>query len=238
MNSFDAGIIHFLNAFANRSPALDSLLVVMSHNLLLQGGVIVVLFWWALVQVRKKGPNERELLLFGLFASVFAVFVARILALALPFRQRPLFNPLLDFKPPYSMNANGLIGWSSFPSDHAVVFFCLAMSVWLASKRLGASALAYAALGVSFPRIYLGIHYPTDILAGAALGIGVACLGKSDRIRNVIVHPMLYWQEWHPASFTAFPFFLSFEIAEEFNSIRTLGLVSYQGAKGVMQALR
>lgn len=102
-------------------------------------------------QAGGKNPKERELLLFGLFASTFAVLVARILALTLPFRVRPLQNPLLDFKLPHSMDPNTLIGWSSFPSDHAVLFFCLAMSLWLVSKRLGAVALVYALLSTTFP---------------------------------------------------------------------------------------
>jgi undecaprenyl-diphosphatase len=132
------------------------------------------------------------------------------------------------------MNPDNLIGWSSFPSDHAVLFFCLGMGLWLISRRLGAIALAYALLGACFPRVYVGIHYPTDILAGAALGIGIACFGMVDWIRNAVIHPMLYWQEHYPASFNAFLFLFSFEIAEQFDSVRTL----YHGAKIVEQALR
>lgn len=238
INLIDISIIHFLNAFAHRSEAFDSIVVAMCENGLLQGGFIVILFWWAWAPTNKKSPKEQDLLLFGILASAFAVLVARVLALSLPFRLRPIHNPLVEFNLPYSMDPNTLIGWSSFPSDHAVVFFCLAMSLWLVSKRLGAVALVYALLGSSFPRVYLGIHYPTDILAGAALGIGIACLGKIDWIRNRVIHPMLYWQEHHPASFTAFLFFFSFEIAEEFSSVRSLGLLGYHGAEVVKLALR
>jgi hypothetical protein len=60
-----------------------------------------------------------------------------------------------------------LSGWSSFPSDHACLFFALATGLCLISPVIGGLALLHASLIVSLPRIYLGLHYPTDVLAGA-----------------------------------------------------------------------
>jgi undecaprenyl-diphosphatase len=225
MNSFDLGIIDFLNRFAGRWPAFDSVLVLMSHNLLLQGAFVLVFFWWAWAQQDEKTTQRRELLIFGLFASIFAVLLARTLAVILPFRLRPLHNPALHFRLPYSMSPETLLGWSSFPSDHAVVVFCLATVVWLASKRLGAAAFAFGVLFSSFPRVYLGIHYPTDILAGAVLGIGAALLGKWDPVRESVLRPAAYWREHSPGSFAALLFFCSFELGESFNSI--LGIAHF-----------
>ena len=238
MNFFDSGIIHFLNSFAHRSKGFDSLLVLMSENVLLEGGLIVVLFWWVWSQGDGEDSIRRELLVFGIFSSAFAVLVARLLALTLPFRLRPVQNPLVDFKLPYSMDPRMLIGWNSFPSDHAVVFFCLAMTLWFASKRVGALALAYALLGSSLPRIYLGIHYPTDVLCGAVLGVAIAYLSKVDGPREAVLRPVLYWQEHHLQSFSAFLFLCTFEIAEEFNSARTLALSGFHGVEAIFQALR
>lgn len=238
MNSFDFTILHFLNAFAGRSPAFDSLLEFMSRNVLLEGGVIVVLFWWAWAEADEKQSKDREFLLFGLFATAFAVLVARTLALVFPFRVRPLQNPLLGFNPPGSIDRNIFMGWSSFPSDHAIVFFCLATGLWLVSRRLGAVALGYALLGSSFPRVYLGIHYPTDVLAGAALGIGIAYLAKVNWLREGLLHPFLYWQDHHPGSFSAFLFLFSFEVAEEFNTLRTVGQLGYHAVQHSLQTLR
>ena len=238
MNFFDLGIIHFLNSFAHQSKGFDSLMVQMSENVLLEGGLIVVLFWWVWSQEAGENSKSRELLVFGILSTACAVLAARLLALTLPFRLRPFHNPLLDFKLPYSMDPSMLIGWSSFPSDHAVVFFCLAMTLWFASKRVGSIALAYALFGSSLPRIYLGIHYPTDVLGGAALGIAIAYLAKVDGFREAVLRPVLYWQEHHLQSFNAFLFLCTFEIAEEFNSARTLALSGFHGAVLIFQSLR
>ncbi|PBC77273.1 undecaprenyl-diphosphatase [Streptomyces sp. TLI_235] len=58
----------------------------------------------------------------------------------------------------------------SFPSNHTVIAFAAAAALWTANRRLGALALIAAALmGVS--RVWVGVHYPHDVLAGALVGL-------------------------------------------------------------------
>jgi len=61
----------------------------------------------------------------------------------------------------------------SFPSDHAAGAFALAFGVWLYDRTIGTVLLVVAAL-LAFARVYVGTHYPGDVIAGALLGIGVA----------------------------------------------------------------
>ncbi|WP_343209517.1 phosphatase PAP2 family protein [Anaerolentibacter hominis] len=58
----------------------------------------------------------------------------------------------------------------SFPSGHTSASFAAAMALFLYDKKLGIPALVLASL-IGFSRMYLFVHFPTDVLAGAALGI-------------------------------------------------------------------
>ncbi|MEV6006504.1 phosphatase PAP2 family protein [Streptomyces sp. NPDC051976] len=62
---------------------------------------------------------------------------------------------------------------SSFPSGHAASAAAFAAGLAIESPRWGA-VVAPVAAGVAFSRIYTGVHYPSDVLAGAALGLGAA----------------------------------------------------------------
>jgi membrane-associated phospholipid phosphatase len=63
----------------------------------------------------------------------------------------------------------------SFPSDHATGAFAIAVAIWLYDRTAGAVFLVLALL-VSFARVYVGTHYPGDVLGGAVLGALVALL--------------------------------------------------------------
>ena len=64
---------------------------------------------------------------------------------------------------------------SSFPSDHASAAFAIAVSVLLLSRRLGLLYVAGAVV-IAVGRVVVGVHYLTDVLAGAAIGLAAALL--------------------------------------------------------------
>jgi undecaprenyl-diphosphatase len=67
----------------------------------------------------------------------------------------------------------GCVNSPSFPSNHAANAAALATLATLSMPRLWAPAVALAAL-VGYSRIYVGAHYPLDVLAGGVLGIAIA----------------------------------------------------------------
>lgn len=75
----------------------------------------------------------------------------------------------------------------SFPSGHTTASFEGAAVVFLYYKKWGIAALVLAAL-IAFSRMYLYVHYPTDILGGIVLGVLFAWVGKkvSDAVFNAI----------------------------------------------------
>ena len=82
-------------------------------------------------------------------------------------RDRP---PVADPSPPTLVD---LPVTYSVPSGHATVSFACATTLALAVPRLTWPMFALATL-ISFSRVYVGVHYPLDVLAGAALGIAIA----------------------------------------------------------------
>jgi len=74
--------------------------------------------------------RTREHLSCTLIAGILAIVVARTLALLLPFRVRPRFESSLDFATAKNVGAY-FVDWSSFPSDHAVLFAALAVGFGL-----------------------------------------------------------------------------------------------------------
>jgi PAP2 superfamily len=104
------------------------------------------------------------------------------------------------------------------PERSLVLYACLATTIWLVNRRVGTFALLYAVIFVGFPSVYAGYHYPTDILAGTAVGIGCAMLARVGRLRNAVAEPALRWFQDRPAVLQAFMFICTFEIAESFTS--------------------
>ena len=63
----------------------------------------------------------------------------------------------------------------SFPSGHTLVSFEAATALTVYHRKWGIAALVLAAL-IAYSRLYLFVHYPTDVLVGAVLGVGIALL--------------------------------------------------------------
>lgn len=232
MNGFDFNIITWVNQFSRHSKILDILIQHLSKNQFLKGGVLVTIIWWAWFKSGdERHSDNREYIISTLFCCFVGQILARALALTLPFRFRPLHEEGLNFLLPYGMKPTALEGWSSFPSDHAVLFFALSTGLVFISRKVGAFALCYTVLFIAFPRIYLGLHYPTDIIAGAIIGITITLLGNIYLCKNKSVQQVVNWSYSKPNLFYPLFFLLTYQAADMFSDIRiiiNLGLKFFQ----------
>ena len=225
MNAFDSEIIRLLNGMAQRSWAFDQFVYLLGTNVLLKTGPILVLLYRAWFREDESGKNEdRPRIAFGVIAPCAAVLFARAIALVVPFRERPLRTPELHFLPPHSVSREAILGWSSFPSDNAILFFGVAMGLFLVSRRAGILAFCHVFVVVAFARVYLGYHYPTDIVAGALLGIGSVSLILVPRVTAAFTPAAALWLRTNPRSFQTAFFFLVFLLGTTFEPV-------YEGAR-------
>lgn len=121
----------------------------------------IAIYCLALLLMIPRRTRNLGILIF-VAETVFDVFVEGPVK-ALTARDRPFVAHPADL----------LIGAPSnysFPSGHTANAFILALSVFLSDRRIGGVALAGAAF-VAFSRLYLFVHWPTDVLAGALFAL-------------------------------------------------------------------
>jgi undecaprenyl-diphosphatase len=227
MNLFDSTIIGWFGRVSQQSWAFDQLVRFLAGSELAKGGVLTALIWWAWFRRDVRPVERRARIASTLLGCVVAVAVARAIALLAPFRVRPLQQEGLNFRIPIGQSPVDYIGWSSFPSDHAALFFALATGLLFVSRRVGVLALVYTTVFVALPRIYLGVHYPTDILAGAAIGMAVAWASNVWLPRTGLLKWIMHVAMQQPARFYPVFFLLTFQIAELFNSSREVLVNAY-----------
>lgn len=128
------------------------------------------LIWIALAPV--LALRTRRSVLGCTALTALCVWTADLAALALKGltdRKRP-FDALEGVEPLFGGTLGG-----SLPSGHAATSFAGAVVLTYLFRR-GAPAFFLLAVAIAFSRIYVGVHFPSDVLAGAALGAGVAVL--------------------------------------------------------------
>jgi undecaprenyl-diphosphatase len=222
MNAIDLRLLLGLNHFAHRWITVDAFIVEVGGSDLLKGGVALGVIWWLWFSPRPDSRAIRGRLLATLEGGFVAVIVGRLLANLLPFRLRPIHQQGLGFVHPYHEYPDVLRTWSSFPSDHAMLFTALAVGVLFVSRKAGAFLLIWTALVIALPRLYLGLHYPSDVVAGALIGAAIACLMQAGRLREHLTRPLVRWLDRHPASFYAAMYVVAFQIGTLFTELRSI----------------
>ncbi len=216
----DLWLFHLVNGWSG-FWLLDWIARFAQGNDLAKGGLFMAAYWWSWFADRSNNGTRKKIIL-SLLGAIASLVVARALASALPFRVRPLYTAGIGFHQPVLPPSGSEIDiedWSSFPSDHAAFFFALAFGLWQCNRLVGIAAMAFTLVWVAVVRVYLGIHYPSDVLAGAA--IGVTCSYAAFKIpSNWIVTKVLAFEQRSAPAFYAMMFLITFEVASLFNDIR------------------
>ncbi len=160
----DYAVEQWINAPSGSLPPLDVAMKVVA------GGAevifLVLVAAWFLVGLVRRQHIDREGSIAAVLAAGGALLVNQVIALfwarPRPFVAHPSVHVLL------SRSTD-----PSFPSDHAAAAFAIATIALFFRPRLGTAAVVLACL-VAYARVYVGLHYPGDVLGGALVGIVVA----------------------------------------------------------------
>jgi|WetSurMetagenome_2_1015567.scaffolds.fasta_scaffold41472_2 undecaprenyl-diphosphatase len=171
--SIDVAIFHFINNGLS-SAAGDFLWpLVTDYDKILVVRIALIAVWlWLVIKGGKRGRTVAFLVIVVIFCSdQLSSFVVK------PLLARPRPCQTVDGVPAVA-DVHLLVGCGggkSFPSSHAVNNFAVATLFGLYYKRTRYALFAFASV-VALSRVFVGVHYPSDILGGALIGMLVGWL--------------------------------------------------------------
>lgn len=219
----DRSITTSINGFAGRSSAFDRGMMWLSDEPFIEGGFLFLFLWWLWFSNGESRSGERIRAIRTAFGIVVALTIARAMQILLPGRPRPVNDLTLSFVVPSELNYKSFEHWSSFPSDHAVIYCAIATAIWFKNRWLGALAFAWSLVFGSLPRLYLGLHYTTDVVGGVLLGAAVAYLAQVVRLPVAITNAVQFLEWRHSQIFYPLAVLFTIELMNLFGDVRSVG---------------
>ena len=167
--SFDLPILDWIAANL-WCPVLDVAMPIIT--LLGDAGI----FWIAVSVLFMLTKKYRKTGIGMMFALMMGLLICNIWLKPTIARIRPYDFQMEHFMKEIPLLVGGMHDFS-FPSGHTIASFDAAVVILLNNKKLGIGAMILACL-IAFSRLYLYVHYPTDVLVSIALGTAFAFLGN------------------------------------------------------------
>jgi undecaprenyl-diphosphatase len=162
----DRAVFEWINGLAGHVPIIDNFLRGIANDYFIIIGfcLVLVALWFGTRDFARRKVNQTAVIVAAISLGISQA-VVDIINIFL-FRPRPftlLPTQLLFYAPTDS----------SFPSNAAAITFAAAFGVFFVNRKVGTWLLGLAAF-LGFARIYVGVHYPSDVLGGAAIAAAVA----------------------------------------------------------------
>lgn len=176
MNADLSVLEHVNHFFAAHDVVEDPLVAYANASEVLFLGMLVVAF--LVVGGHRRRDTRRAVVAAGLSAAV-ALAIGQVIS-KLVDRPRPFVahHSVVHLFSPHAADA-------SFPSDHTTAAFAIGVALLLRQRLWGIVVLVLATI-LAVARVGMGIHYPTDVLGGAALGSLVALALYQPAVRELL----------------------------------------------------
>jgi membrane-associated phospholipid phosphatase len=191
-SSVDGSLFTTVTDFARDTPWLNTPIELWTNAGLGVFAVLMLMGWW---NARRRDARSMTLALAAPVAVMTAFAVAEV-AKKLVAEVRPCYSLPHD----YFVDACPARTDYAFPSGHSTTAFATVAALWLLDRRLSAIAAVFAVLE-GFTRIYVGAHYPHDVIGAALLALPVAYLASLlmghlaaplvAHLRTGVLHPVL-----------------------------------------------
>jgi len=213
---FLAGLVRF---FPLTDPHMN-LAEFFMHNRLVSGFVFsaAVYYFWSLRDERTEWRRAR----------IIEAITACLAAVAVTLAVRPFIGTLPPCRTPGFQELFPQYLWrfgsgNSFPSHSTLVYFVIAAGLWPLSRKCSAILCAWVLLAISLPRVYVGGHYPTDVVASVVIAIAflwIAWRAGESRLGIRLLDRVASAGSWIEVAM----FFWLFELGEGFRSAGELAM--------------
>ena len=214
LHGLDYGITRALNRLSGRYFLLDH----AAHDLTKEAFSnlpMIALIWFVWYRI---GDDQRARVVAGVLVSILAIVLCYVLQVTFPHHLRPLHDPALQFLPPPAIDPGVFSPGMSFPSEHAAMLFALATTIYTVLPPLGLFCLVLASV-LSAIRVYLGFHFPTDVVTGGMIGVVAVGLSRSGWVLATSRRTVT-WARSHLPLFCAISFYLCASIGRMFEDYR------------------
>ncbi|KFM95756.1 undecaprenyl-diphosphatase [Bacillus clarus] len=143
-----------INDLGKQYSFLNSTMIFLAEYMVYFLGLIIIAYWFT--QSRKNKMMIIQAMIAFVTAEIIGKLAGKFHLNYQPFAVLPDVNKLVN----HAVD-------NSFPSDHTILFFSICFSFWLVRKKTGWLMLAFC---VAISRIWVGVHYPFDVVTGALIG--------------------------------------------------------------------
>lgn len=157
---YDNTLLFMINGLSGHSLWMDKVIMMVSEYGPVVFGLYLIGVWFSGNSISEVTENRKRAL-YAFFAAMLAMGMNQVIC-HVWYRNRPYLDHPVNRLLQGAQDA-------SFPSDHAAGAFSIAGSLF--GRTAGSTALVVFAVLVALSRVYVGLHYPSDILGGMVTGL-------------------------------------------------------------------